>query len=159
MLSAQPYFSAPQVRNRDAPTAPTGADLDPGAPASRGWHLVGFLEKSHSQPIGVGTRFYIADRLEATVIEVVEGEAAVVEGEAAGDKGVQSPGWQQPGNAEEGATSSAAKRPKLQGVAEGSVLPLSAPEAAPSGPASTVIGMHEAPFSLMRVRCAGRYMA
>ena len=125
---------------------------------------MGFLEKSQSQPIGVGTRFYIADRLESTVIEVVEGEAAGDEGEAggqgaaAGDKGVRNPGWQQAGTPEEGATSNAAKRPKLQDAAAGSSPPL-LPPAGAAGPASAVIGMHEAPFSLMRVRCAGRYMA
>ena len=112
---------------------------------------MGFLEKGQSQPIGLGTRFYIADRLESTVMEVVEGEAA-------GDEGVRTPGWQQAGTPEEGTTSNAAKRPKLQGAAAGSTPPL-LPPAGAAGPASAIIGMHQAPFSLMRVRCVGRCRA
>ena len=159
---------------------------------------MGFLEKYQSQPIGVGTRFYIADRLESTVIEVVEGEAAGDEGVwSAGDagtppvdRGTRSPGWQQLRKPEEGDTNNnrnpnPAKRPKVQEMPEAGAAAGSVPSSWPSGtagcvpsstppevgrvppssapgaasPASAAIGMHQAPFSLMRVRCVGRYRA
>ena len=80
--------------------------MDPCGPSScsQSWRLVGFLEKCQSQPIGLGSRFYITDRLEATCIEVVEADDdpggigvphPVLLGGGAGS-GPQTPNWVQP---------------------------------------------------------------
>jgi hypothetical protein len=38
------------------------------------WKLSGFLETGQSQPLGIGSRFYILEHFEGTIIEVVSGD-------------------------------------------------------------------------------------